>query len=84
MGGGDGGHGACPQVCPYQLDAGEQHEERAIQDFPHPVAVGREAQNKLSLRNRDPECESAEVGKDFGVVVGGCWVVFFVTRAPGR
>lgn len=27
----------------------EQYEDRDIQDFPHPVAVGREAQNKLSL-----------------------------------
>jgi len=59
MGGGDGGHRACTQVCPHQLCTDEQHED--IQDFPHPAAVGREAQNKLSPRSRGPGRESAEV-----------------------
>lgn len=30
---------------------GEQHEDRDIQDIPHPAAVGTEAQNKLFLRS---------------------------------
>ena len=54
---------------------GEQHEDRDIQDFPHPATVGREAQNKLSPRNGGPGHESAEVRGKMSEV--------FLTRAHG-
>lgn len=52
-----GGHGACP----HQLCASEQQKKGDIQDFPHPAAVSRGAQNNLSPRCRGPGRESAEV-----------------------
>lgn len=71
------GHRAGTQVCPHQLRVAELQEDRDIQDFPHPVAVGRGAQNKLSPRNRGPGRESAEVRGKISEFF------FILTRAGG-